>query len=141
MGNEAVSPSGGVDSLNSVLLRSPSPLPHRSVSLVYANVSPDDILLKKLLDMLAATNPNLKVFYTVDNPSKFWVGGEGYISKDMALKGLPAPSEDTLILVSSCGPPGMMQHISGDKGKDRLQGEVMGILKELGYTEEMVYKF
>ncbi|KAI3689366.1 hypothetical protein L2E82_47321 [Cichorium intybus] len=78
------------------------------------NVSPDDILLKKLLDMLAATNPNLKVFYTIDNPSKYWVGGEGYISKDMALKGLPAPSEDTLILV-------------------------MGILKELGYTEEMNY--
>jgi len=41
------------------------------------------------------------VFYTVDNPSKYWVGGEGYISKDMALKGLPAPSDDTLILVSS----------------------------------------
>ncbi|KAI3724075.1 hypothetical protein L2E82_35840 [Cichorium intybus] len=76
------------------------------------NVSPDDILLKKLLDMLAATNPNLKVFYTIDNPSKYWVGGEGYISKDMALKGLPAPSEDTLILV-------------------------MGILKELRYTEQM----
>ncbi|KAI3753855.1 hypothetical protein L2E82_25919 [Cichorium intybus] len=73
----------------------------KQVYLVYANVSPDDILLKKLLDMLAATNPNLKVFYTVDNPSKYWVGGEGYISKDMALKGLPAPSEDTLILVWS----------------------------------------
>ncbi|KAI3768862.1 hypothetical protein L2E82_19698 [Cichorium intybus] len=49
--------------------------------------------------MLAVINPNLKVFYTVDNPSKYWVGGEGYISTDMALKGLPVPSEDTLILV------------------------------------------
>ncbi|KAI3781901.1 hypothetical protein L2E82_11929 [Cichorium intybus] len=116
-----------------------NPDDNTKVSLVYGNVSPDDILLKKRLDMLAATHPNLKVFYTVDNPSKYWVGGEGYISKDMALKGLPAPSEDTLILV--CGPPGMMQHISGDKGKDRSQGEVTGILKELGYTEEMVYKF
>ncbi|KAI3674965.1 hypothetical protein L2E82_51743 [Cichorium intybus] len=84
------------------------------VSLVYANVSPDDILLKKLLDMLAATHPNLKVV------------GEGYISIDMALKGLPAPSEDTLILV--CGPPGMIQHISGDKGKDRLQGEAQSAI-------------
>ncbi|KAI3524706.1 hypothetical protein L1887_03369 [Cichorium endivia] len=84
------------------------------VSLVYANVSPDDILLKKLLDMLAATNPNLKVFYTLPQVK---------------------------IPLYLCGPPGMMQHISSDKGKDRLQGEVMGILKELGYTEEMVYKF
>lgn len=100
------------------------------VSLIYANVSPDDILLKKKLDMLAASHVNLKVppiflnfvnarlcyghlwlllfirlkyqvFYTVDNPSKYWVGGTGYISKDMASKGLPAPSEDTLILVRS----------------------------------------
>ncbi|KAI3811857.1 hypothetical protein L1987_21589 [Smallanthus sonchifolius] len=32
------------------------------------------------LDMLAASHPNLKVFYTVDSPSKYWVGSTGYIS-------------------------------------------------------------
>ncbi|KAL2929493.1 NADH-cytochrome b5 reductase-like protein [Bienertia sinuspersici] len=109
------------------------------VSLIYANVSPDDILLKQKLDLLATSHPNFKVFYTVDNPSKDWRGGVGYISKDMVTKGLPAPGDDTLILV--CGPPGMMNHISGDKAKDRSQGELTGVLKELGYTEEMVYKF
>jgi cytochrome-b5 reductase len=109
------------------------------VSLLYANVSPDDILLKQKLDSLAATHPNLKVFYTVDKPSNDWRGGTGFISKDMALKGLPAPGDDTLVLV--CGPPGLMNHISGDKAKDRSQGELTGVLKELGYTEEMVYKF
>ncbi|KAK6126167.1 hypothetical protein DH2020_040086 [Rehmannia glutinosa] len=99
-----------------------NPDDHTQVSLLYANVSPDDILLKKKLDVLAASNPNLKViFYTVDNPTKDWLGGKGYISKDMAVKGLPRPSDDTLILV--CGPPGMMNHISGDKAKDRSQGE------------------
>ncbi|XP_057967193.1 NADH-cytochrome b5 reductase-like protein [Malania oleifera] len=109
------------------------------ISLLYANVSPDDILLKQKLDILSASHPNLKVFYTVDNPSRTWRGGKGYISNDMVVKGLPGPGEDTLILV--CGPPGMMKHISGDKAKDRSQGELTGILKELGYTEEMVYKF
>ncbi|KAL5547958.1 hypothetical protein UlMin_003189 [Ulmus minor] len=109
------------------------------VSLLYCNVSPDDILLKQKLDILATSHPNLKVYYTVDNPTKNWKGGKGYISKDMALKGLPGPGEDTLVLV--CGPPGMMKHISGDKAKDWSQGEVSGILKELGYTEQMVYKF
>ncbi|KAK6945069.1 Oxidoreductase FAD/NAD(P)-binding [Dillenia turbinata] len=109
------------------------------VSLLYGNVSPDDILLKQKLDALAAANPNLKVFYTVDNPTKDWRGGKGIISKDMVVKGLPGPSDDTLILV--CGPPGMMEHISGDKAKDYTQGELSGILKELGYTESMVYKF
>ncbi|XP_021852679.1 NADH-cytochrome b5 reductase-like protein [Spinacia oleracea] len=109
------------------------------VSLVYANVSPDDILLKQKLDILATRHPNFKVFYTVDNPSKEWIGGLGYVSKDVVTKGLPGPGDDTLIMV--CGPPGMMQHISGDKAKDYSQGELTGILKELGYTEEMVYKF
>ncbi|KAL7137698.1 hypothetical protein ABFS83_10G110500 [Erythranthe nasuta] len=116
-----------------------NPDDNTQVSLLYANVSPDDILLKKKLDMLSASNPNLKVFYTVDNPTKDWLGGRGFISKQMVVKGLPVPSDDTLILV--CGPPGMMNHISGDKAKDRSQGELSGILKELGYTEDMVYKF
>lgn len=109
------------------------------VSLIYANVSPDDILLKRKLDILSASHPNFRVFYTVDYPTKDWRGGSGYISKDMAEKGLPGPSEDTLVLV--CGPPGMMEQVSGDKAKDWSQGELTGILKEVGYTEEMVYKF
>ncbi|CAK9169158.1 unnamed protein product [Ilex paraguariensis] len=115
-----------------------NPDDNTQVSLLYANVSPDDILLKQKLDVLGASHPNLKIFYTVDNPTKDWRGGAGYISKDMVVKGLPGPSDDTLILV--CGPPGLMKHISGDKA-NRSQGELTGILKDLGYTEEMVYKF
>ncbi|KAK2646004.1 hypothetical protein Ddye_021199 [Dipteronia dyeriana] len=116
-----------------------NPDDNTQVSLLYANVSPDDILLQQKLDVLAASHPNLKIFYTVDNPSKNWKGGTGYISKDMVLKGLPRPGDDTLILV--CGPPGMMEHISGGNAKDWSQGELTGILKEAGYTEQMVYKF
>lgn len=37
----------------------------------------------------------------MDNPSSDWRGGRGYISKDMALKGLPGPNDDTLVLVSN----------------------------------------
>lgn len=116
-----------------------NPDDNTQVSLIYANVSPDDILLKRELDRLASSYPNFKVFYTVDKPSTDWRGGVGFVSKDMVLKGLPGPAEDSLILV--CGPPGMMNHISGDKAKDRSQGELSGILKDLGYTAEMVYKF
>lgn len=43
----------------------------------------------------------LQVFYTVDKPSTDWRGGVGFVSKDMVLKGLPGPAEDSLILVSS----------------------------------------
>lgn len=109
------------------------------VSLIYGNISPEDILLKEKLDALAAKHPNFKVYYVVDKPSSNWRGGAGYITKDMVLKGMPAPSDDTLILV--CGPPGMMKHISGDKAPDKSQGEVSGLLKDAGYSNEMVYKF
>lgn len=42
----------------------------------------------------------IQVYYVVDKPSSDWRGGSGYITKDMVLKGMPAPSDDTLILVS-----------------------------------------
>ena len=35
----------------------------------------------------------------------------------------------------------MMKAISGDKNEDKSQGEVSGVLAELGYTKDMVYKF
>ncbi|RVX10989.1 NADH-cytochrome b5 reductase-like protein [Vitis vinifera] len=103
------------------------------VSLIYANVSPDDILLKKKLDMLAATHPNLKIIHQIME-RRYWIHIKGYGCERLA-----TPSDDSLILV--CGPPGMMKHISGNKAKDYSQGELTGILKELGYTEDMVYKF
>ncbi|KAJ8547002.1 hypothetical protein K7X08_002695 [Anisodus acutangulus] len=116
-----------------------NPDDNTQVSLVYANVSPGDILLKKKLDVLAATHPNLKVFYTVDNPTNDWRGSIGYVSKDMIVKGLPPPGDDTLVLV--CGPPGMIKLLSGEKPNPREQGELTGLLKDVGFTENMVYKF
>jgi hypothetical protein len=40
-----------------------------------------------------------------------------------------------------CGPPPMMNSISGDKAPDKSQGPLSGMLKELGYDESNVYKF
>ncbi|KAH8948376.1 hypothetical protein BDL97_11G091300 [Sphagnum fallax] len=116
-----------------------NPDDNTQVSLVFANTTPDDILLKEKLDRLASAHPNFKVFYVVDKPTEDWKGGRGYINKDVLLKALPSPSDDTVILV--CGPPGLMKLISGDKAKDKSQGEVEGLLKDLGYPKEQVYKF
>eukprot|EP00252_Welwitschia_mirabilis_P006324 TRINITY_DN17174_c0_g1_i1.p1 TRINITY_DN17174_c0_g1~~TRINITY_DN17174_c0_g1_i1.p1 ORF type:complete len:268 (+),score=59.70 TRINITY_DN17174_c0_g1_i1:331-1134(+) len=116
-----------------------NPEDRTKVTLLYCNISPDDILLREKLDALSFSHPNFKVYYIVDKPLHGWSGGVGYISEDMILKGLPPPSEDTLILV--CGPPGMMNHVSGSKAPDRSQGEVSGLLKEIGYTKDMVHKF
>jgi cytochrome-b5 reductase len=37
--------------------------------------------------------------------------------------------------------PGMMNAVSGDKAQDKTQGELTGLLKAMGYTQEQVYKF
>lgn len=34
-----------------------------------------------------------------------------------------------------------LQAISGDKAKDKSQGELSGVLKKMGYTSDQVYKF
>jgi cytochrome-b5 reductase len=51
----------------------------------------------------------------------------------------PSTGERTMILV--CGPPGFMEAVSGDKAPDKSQGPLMGLLKQLGYKAEQVYKF
>jgi cytochrome-b5 reductase len=109
------------------------------LSLLYANLSPENILLKDNLDDLAHAHPNFKVFYMVDIAATDWTGGLGRINKDVIMKGLPRPSHDTLILVS--GPPGLVEHVCGDKEDGDSQGELAGLLKEIGYKMEQVYKF
>ncbi|KXZ46595.1 hypothetical protein GPECTOR_42g806 [Gonium pectorale] len=113
------------------------------ISLVYANVSEADIILKDKIDALAAAHPGrFKVHYMVDKPSwggLFWKGGVGFITKDVLAAHLPAAAKDNLVMV--CGPPGMMEAVSGNKAPDYSQGEVKGLLKELGFDTTNVYKF
>lgn len=40
-----------------------------------------------------------------------------------------------------CGPPGMMESVCGTKTKDKQQGELRGMLKDLGFNSDKVYKF
>ena len=71
-----------------------------------------------------------------------WTGEKGFVSKAILENPnthFPKASTDVLVLV--CGPPGMMSAVSGDKTKDYKQGEVTGLLKELAFNQDMVYKF
>lgn len=109
------------------------------LSLIFANVSEEEIILRQHIDELAAKHDNFNVHYIVDKADKSWKGSVGYITKDLLKSKLPAPSDKSLVLV--CGPPPMMSAISGEKAKDKSQGELSGFLKELGYSEDNVYKF
>ncbi|KAI1282718.1 oxidoreductase NAD-binding domain-containing protein [Xylaria sp. FL0933] len=111
------------------------------VTLVFGNVTEEDILLKRELAHIENTYPQrFRAFYVLDNPPKEWAGNKGYITKDLLKTVLPEPKEGN-IKVFVCGPPGLYKAISGTKTSPKDQGELSGILKELGYTEDQVYKF
>jgi len=111
------------------------------INLLYANLSENDILMKQELDTLALRHRDrFKVHYIIDKKTtKHWKGDVGYVTEEMLKKYLPPPSNDNSIYV--CGPPGLMNHISGDKAPDYTQGELKGLLKKIGYNSEQVFKF
>ena len=112
------------------------------VTLVFGNVTEEDILLKTEWEDLENTYPQrFRAFYMLDKPPKSWpAGGAGFIGKDLLKTVLPEPKEDN-IKIFVCGPPGLYKAISGPKVSPKDQGELTGILKELGYTKDQVYKF
>ncbi|TWU70763.1 NADH-cytochrome b5 reductase [Metarhizium rileyi] len=111
------------------------------VTLVFGNVTEEDILLRRELAELENTHPQrFRAFYVLDKAPKEWQGNTGFISKDLLKTVLPEPKEEN-IKVFVCGPPGLMKAISGPKVSPKDQGELSGSLKDLGYTKEQVYKF
>uniref|UniRef100_A0A7S2Z2A3 NADH-cytochrome b5 reductase n=1 Tax=Chloropicon laureae TaxID=464258 RepID=A0A7S2Z2A3_9CHLO len=110
------------------------------VSLIFANVTEGDIILRKELDAYKKQYPDrFDVYYVLDKPGFFWKGGKGFVSSKMLKDHMPPPGQDNLVFV--CGPPPMMEHISGNKAPDKSQGELKGLLKDLGYESGQVFKF
>ena len=96
-------------------------------SLIFANVTEDDILLKDELDDLAKRYPEtFRVYYVLDKPPAKWTGGSGFVTADMIREHLPEPSNDHVIL--RCGPRPMM---------DVMEKH----LDSLGYTKEQQFQF
>ncbi|XMA18392.1 hypothetical protein WAI453_011183 [Rhynchosporium graminicola] len=112
------------------------------VTMVFANVSEGDILLKKELNELENKYPQrLRAFYVLDNPPAKWAGNSGYITKELLKTVLPEPKEEN-IKIFVCGPPPLYKAISGVKKSPSDQGELDGsYLEQLGYTKDQVYKF
>jgi cytochrome-b5 reductase len=111
------------------------------VSLIFGNIKEEDILLKKELSDLENEFPQrFRVFYTLDNPPESWPYGKGFITKELLKEVIPDPKTEN-IKIFVCGPPGLYKAVSGPKVSPQDQGELSGILKELGYTKEQVFKF
>lgn len=96
--------------------------------MIFGNKTSTDILLKEELENLAKSeNLKFKPFFTIDTAEENWKGGVGFITKEMIKEHLPAPSDDTLILM--CGPPVMCQKV------------LMPYLLEMGYPKEDIFEF
>lgn len=79
------------------------------ISLIYANETENDILLKSELDEMAKKYPNFSVHYTLTTPPANWTGSVGYVKKEMVERYMPKPSSETRLFI--CGPPEMKRSL------------------------------
>jgi nitrate reductase (NAD(P)H) len=79
------------------------------MALLYANQTPDDILLREELDDLAAQHSNFKVWYTVDRAPDDWQYSTGFIDEAMVKARLFPAAADNSAVALLCGPPPMLK--------------------------------
>ncbi|KAG8960881.1 NADH-cytochrome b5 reductase [Tulasnella sp. 419] len=109
-------------------------------TLIFSNLSEADILLKETFDDWAKKHSDrFEVIYVVDQGGKDWKGPTGYVTSELVKQHFAPPSLGEKVKILVCGPPGQVASVSGKKDGMK-QGELSGILKELGYTSEQEYK-
>ena len=108
------------------------------VSMLVGNRTSVDILAKETLDAwTAAHKGQLDVTHVLSNETEQsdWPGERGFITAELIRAKFPAPRPDALVFV--CGPSAMYDAVCGPRGEK----EVTGIMKQLGYSSDMVVKF
>lgn len=115
------------------------PADKTEVTLLYGSKTESDILLRAELDALAAKHPaQLKLHYVLsDGAPEGWAGEVGIVDEDKISRLCAAPAADTLVFV--CGVPPMYDSLCGPRNEAELADGT--VLKKLGYTQEMVFKF
>jgi len=103
-----------------------NPADKTQISLIFANVNDNDILLQQELEELVKKYPQFKIYYVLNNSPANWKGGVGFVSREMIEANLPKPSGDTMILM--CGPPMMNK-------------AMVGHLEAIGYLENQYFRF
>jgi cytochrome-b5 reductase len=77
------------------------------ISLIFANVNEDDILLREELEKLARERKDqFKLYFVLNNAPSGWTGGVGFVTEEMIREHCPKPAKDIKVLL--CGPPPMI---------------------------------
>lgn len=104
-----------------------NPHDHTQVTLVFANITEDDILLRHELDELASSYKHrFSVFYVLNNPPPGWMGGVGFVTRPILDEQFGPPKRDSLVLM--CGPPPM----------NKAMKQILG---QMGYPDNQIFKF
>jgi len=78
------------------------------ISLLYANQTDDDILVRDMLEDLQKKHPKqFKLWFTLDRPPAKWAYSKGFITDTMIAEHLAPPGDGTIVLM--CGPPPMVK--------------------------------
>jgi cytochrome-b5 reductase len=74
-------------------------------TLLYANVTEADILLRDELDALQRAHPHtFKVVHTLDKlPAARWTGASGYVSRELIKEHVPPAEKGEKVKVFICG--------------------------------------
>ena len=108
------------------------------VSMLYGSRTADSILAKECLEQWATDQPSrFSVNHVLSHEAagSAYSGARGFIGRELIEKHMPPPGGDGMIFV--CGPPPMYGALCGP----RDQTEVSGLLKDMGYSDEEIYKF
>jgi len=104
-----------------------NPKDKTQVSLIFGNVTVDDMLLREELDIIARQHPDqFKVFHVLNSPPPDWTFGSGFITQSIIQAHIQPPSDDGLVIC--CGPPLMNQAMTTN-------------LQKIGYSESQFFIF
>lgn len=108
--------------------------------LLYGSREKDDILGKEMLDNWSASHADKFSVTHVLSHEEGEVSGDfrkGFIDRKLIEEVVPPPSAGSDVLIFVCGPPIMYDILCGERGSE----EVTGLLGEMGYSKDQVYKF
>lgn len=108
------------------------------VTLIFGINSESDALFRDEFAKYEKEFPDrFKAVYTVSNPSKESHFRKGYVTKDL-LQEVISSSQEKSEKIFVCGPPAMEASLLGTS---RPGSSSRGILGELGYKKNQIYKF
>jgi cytochrome-b5 reductase len=112
----------------------------KKATLLYGSQVSDDIMGKSLLQKWADEHPEELEYVDIlsnEPEDSGWKGPRGMMDKAFLEAHIPKPDCGKKIIIFVCGPPPMYKALCGP----RDDSEVTGLLGEMGYKSEQVYKF